>query len=118
MMVRIARRLFSAEALGLILVAIALQVFTYGVASSLRGTDTKYFFQVCLIAVLLGLGLGKSRSKAVAASAGIVALGVAGVWILGARLANPLLVWLQSIAALFPQIIPAIRTKTNLDTTS
>jgi len=118
MMIRITRWLFSAEALGLMLVAIALQVFTYGVASSLRGTDTKYFFYVCLIAVLLGLGFGKSRSKAVAASAGIVALGIAGVWILGARLAQPLLALFRSITALFLQIIPAIRFKTNIDTTA
>jgi transglutaminase-like putative cysteine protease len=118
MIVRIARRLFSAEAMGLILIALALQIFTYGVASSLRTTDTNYFFYVCIIAVLLGLGLGKSRSKPVPASAGIVALGVAGLWILGARLANPLLVLLESVTALVLQIIPAIRFKTNLDLTS
>jgi transglutaminase-like putative cysteine protease len=118
MIVRMARRLFSAEAMGLILVAFSLQIFTYGVSSSLRGTDTRYFFYVCLIAVLIGLGLEKSKSKAVPASAGIVALGVTGVWILGARIAQPLLVLLQSITALFPQIIPAIRFETNLDTTA
>jgi len=117
MIVRIVRRLFSADAMGLILVTLALQIFTYGVGSSLRGTDTNNFFYVCLVAALIGLGVGKTRSKAVPASAGIVALGVAGVWILGARLANPLIVLIQSITALFPQIIPAIRSKTNLDTT-
>ena len=118
MIVRFTRRIFSAESLGLILVAFALQIFTYGVASSLRSTDTKNFFYVGLIAALIGLGLGKSRSKAAPASAGIVALGVAGVWILGARLATPLLVLFGSIAALVPQIIPALRTKTVLDTTT
>src|SRR5215203_62354 len=118
MIIRLTRRLFSAEVMGLILVALALQVFTYGVASSLRSTDTNSFFYVCIIAVLLGLGLGKIKSKPVPASAGIAAVGVAGIWILGARLADPLLVLLRSITALFPQIIPAIRSKTNLDTTA
>ncbi|MEP7134290.1 MAG: transglutaminase-like domain-containing protein [Chloroflexota bacterium] len=118
MIIRIARRLFSAEAIGLILVALALQIFTYGVGSSLRGTDTKYFFYVCVIAALIGLGSGKLKSKPIPASVGIVALGVAGVWILGARLADPLLALLRSITALVPQIIPALRSKTNIDTTA
>lgn len=118
MIVRITRRIFSAESMGLILVVIALQIFTSGVASSLRSTDTNNFFYVCLVAALIGLGLGKSRSKAVTASTEIVAMGVAGVWILGARLANPLLVLFESITALIPQIIPALRTKTVIDTTA
>jgi hypothetical protein len=118
MIIRITRRLFSAEAIGLILVALALQIFTYGVGASLRGTDTKYFFYVCAIAALIGLGSGKLKSKPIPASVGIVALGVAGVWILGARLADPLLALLRSITALVPQIIPALRSKTNIDTTA
>ncbi len=118
MIIRLARRLFSAEAMGLILVTFVLQIFTYGVGSSLRGTDTNYFLYVCLTAALIGLGSGKFKSKPIPASVGIVALGVTGVWILGARLANPLLALLRSITVLVPQIIPAIRSKTNLDTTA
>jgi len=118
MIIRFTRRLFSAEIMGLILIAFALQIFTYGVSSSLHTTDTKYFLYVCLIAALLGLGSGKLKSKPIQASVGIVALGVAGVWILGAHLADPLLALLRSITALVPQITPALRSKTNIDTTA
>ena len=55
MTIRILRRMLSAEFVGLILVLVALQALTYGIASSLRNTDTKYFFWVCLIAALIAV---------------------------------------------------------------
>jgi hypothetical protein len=113
------RRLLTAESLALILVISALDIFVYGVGSSLPNTDTKYFFDVCLIAAVIGWGLAKINSKPIQASAGIVALGVAGLWILGARLASPLVNLMQSMVAILPQIIPAMKTKTlsEIDTT-
>ena len=101
-----------------VLIALALQIFTYGVSSSLRSTDTKYFFYVCLVAALIGLGLGKGKSKPIQTSVAVVAMGLIGIWILGARLVNPLTVLMQSIVALIPQIIPAIQSKISIDTSA
>jgi transglutaminase-like putative cysteine protease len=117
MITRISRRLFSAEFMGLILVFAALQTLTYGISSSLRNTDTGYFFFVSLVAALIGLGLGKSKLNGIQASAGIAALGLIGVWILGAGLASPLLELGRLILSILPQIIPAIRSHTVIDTT-
>jgi transglutaminase-like putative cysteine protease len=116
MMARIWRKLVSADALGLILVLIALQTLTYGVSSSLRGTDTASLFLVCIIAALVSLLLSTKKLNGIQASALIVALGVIGVWILGARLAHPLLDLLKSVDTLIPQIIPAIREQIAIDT--
>jgi transglutaminase-like putative cysteine protease len=115
MIPRLLKKLFSAEILGLILVILALQVFTYGVSSSLRATDTTYLFWVCLIAAGTGWRLNKSKFNRMAASAGIAALGLIGVWILGARLALPLLDVIESVIALVPRIIPAIRDRIPMD---
>jgi len=116
MMTRLWRKIATADALGLMLILIALQTLTYGVSSSLRGTDTASLFWVCIIAALVGLLLSKRKLNGVQASAGIVALGVIGVWILGARLAYPLLDLLKSLDTLIPQIIPAIREQITIDT--
>ena len=112
---RLVRKLFTAEIMGLALVLLALQLFIYGVTSSLRNTDTKYFLLACLIALLIGLGLSRRNSKPLQASARIVALGVAGIWILGARLVYPLINLIRSVIIVLPQLIPAIRFKTPID---
>ena len=112
MMLRIARTLLSAEIMGLMLVALALQILAYGIGSSLPNTDTTYFFTVCLIAAVIGLGLVKIKSKPIQASAWIVALGIAGIWFLGAHLAEPLRNLFQAFSPIFPKIIPALKTKT------
>ena len=118
MIIRIVRKLFSAEIMGLVLVVFALQVFAYGVTSSLRNTDSIYFFYICLIAAWIGLALEKSKLKPMQAWAGIVALGLAGIWILGARLANPLIDLIQSVVIFTSQVAPAIQSKTTIDTTA
>src|SRR5258706_4234246 len=117
MIQRIARRFISADTVGLFIVVLALQVFAYGVTSSLSQTDSTYFFYVCLIAAWLGWGLEKSKLKPLPAAVGIVALGVIGIWILGARLVNPLFDLIRSAAVIVPQIIPAMRSKTIIDAT-
>lgn len=106
---RLARKLLSAEALGLFLVLLALQVFTYGISSSLRGTDTRYLFWVCLVAAGLGYSLDKRKWRSPIAAVSILALGFIGVWILGARLTLPLFDLIVSLGKLIPQIVPAIR---------
>jgi len=112
-------KMFTAEVLGLILVVASLQSLSFGISSSLHDTDTQYFFQVCIIAALLSFGLSKSKLKEYQASAWIVALGVIGIWILGARLSAPLLDFgnaiLHVIRDMAPQIIPAIKDHTNID---
>ena len=123
MIARLFRKLLSAEALGLILVFLALQIFSYGIASSLRGTelrstDTQYLFRVCLIAAVMGYGLNKRKRNGFTAAAGMAALGFIGVWILGARLMLPLVDLIASIANLVPQIVPAIQEQIPIDTSA
>ena len=117
-LVRLLRRMLSAEALGLLLVAIALQVLTYGISSSLRNTDTTYFFWVCLLAVLFAFGLSKRGHNGIATSVAITALGILGVWILGARLASPLLDLGKALLTIAPQILPAIRFDLPIDSST
>jgi hypothetical protein len=114
-------KLLSADMLGLVLLVTALQAFTYGIASSLRNAGARqgtYFFWVCLIAALIALGLSRLKLNGIQASAGMVAIGVAGIWILGARLTSPLLDLGNAIINVFPQIIPALRSDIPVDTTA
>ena len=117
MMSRLLRRVFTADVMGLLLVVIALQTLVYGVASSLRTTDTTYFFYVGLVAALLGFGLGQSRFNGIQASAGIAALGVVGVWIIGAGLARPLGALIRAATSLIPQWIAYLRFDIPVDAT-
>ena len=110
MIPRLLRRTFSADAMGLILIITALRILTYGIAASLRNTDSKYFFWFCLPAALISLGWCNGKRNGFQASAGMVALGILGVWILGARLAIPLLDLGNAFLVLLPQIVPAIRS--------
>ena len=48
------RKLLSAEFLGPVLVIAALQMLTYGISSSLPGTNVSFLFAVCLFAASLG----------------------------------------------------------------
>ena len=116
MIERITKRILSADVMGLILVLAALQTLTYGISASLRNTDTRYFIYVCLVAALIGLGLSIIKLNGFQASAGVAALGLIGVWILGAGLASPLLDLGRIILSVVPQVIPAIRSHTAIDT--
>ena len=115
LIIRLAKKLFTAEVMGLILVLLALQIFTRGIAASLSYTDTRYFFAACLIAMLLGRGLAKRNSQPYRASAGMVALGMIGVWILGANLGIPLINLIRSIISVVPQILPAVQSHSVID---
>ncbi|HLO32714.1 MAG TPA: transglutaminase-like domain-containing protein [Anaerolineales bacterium] len=114
---RLVDKLMSADFIGLVLLLTALQTLTSGIASSLRNTDTKYFFWVCCIAMLIALGLSKLKVNGIQASAGMIAIGLLGLWILGARLSNPLFDLGKAIAAVLPQIIPAMHAHIPIDTT-
>lgn len=118
MMLRALRRIFSAESLGLILVLVALQALAYGISSSLRNTDTKYFVWVCLLGALFAFGWSKRNVHGAYAAVFMIVLGVIGVWIVGARLSSPLLDFGNAVLQFLPQIVPAIRAKVPLDTTS
>ena len=117
MLVRLLRRLVSADAIGLILVVSALQAFAYGISSSLRNTDTRYFFWVCLLAAWIAFGFSKRNLDGVSASLGMLALGILGVWILGAQLTAPLLDIGRAILAIVPQLGSALRSNASIDTT-
>ncbi len=118
MTVRLLRRLFSADVLGLIVLLVALQAFVYGLGSSLRSTDTSSFFWVCLLAALIGFGLSNRNPNGILAAIAMILLGLIGVWILGARLTGPLLEVGKAILDVLPELGPAIRAQTPVDTTA
>ncbi|HSL30658.1 MAG TPA: transglutaminase domain-containing protein [Anaerolineales bacterium] len=117
MIVRILRKALSAEVMGLLLVLLALQLLTSGISASLRNPDTRYFFPVCLISMLIAFSMSKRQANGVVASAVMTLLGAIGVWILGARLSVPFLGVGHELWQLLPQLIPAIRTNIPIDTT-
>jgi len=108
--------LFTAQVIGILLALIAAQIFVNGVVSVLREPDAVQPVAAALVAALIGLRLGTKNSKPIQASAGMAALGVGGVWILGARLATPLSELIRQILFLIPQVISAWRFNTNIDT--
>ena len=110
------RKFLSAEVLGPVLVIVSLQMLAYGISSSLRGTDTSYLFTICLVAAALGWVLSRSRWPGYYSAALILALGLAGIWIVAARLIVPLLELARALAALLPQIVPAVQEKIPVDT--
>ena len=116
---RVGRRIFSADAIGVVLAVIALQTLTYGITSSLRNTDTRYLFWVCLVAALIAFGFSKRKLSGIQASARIVAFGLIGIWILSANLTSPLLNLGNAILPTIPRIIRSIYSYTPLgiDTT-
>ena len=118
MIARLLNKLLSADVIGLALLLMALETLTFGIASSLRNTDTKYFFWVCCAAALLAIGLGRLKLNGIQVSVVMTGVGVLAIWILGARLAVPLLGLGNAILSVTPQIIPALRFHIPMDTTA
>ena len=116
MILQLARKIFTANVMGLLLLILALQILTYGISSSLRDTDTKYLFQVCLTAALIGLGLSQSKLNGIQASVLIAALVLIGTWIMGAGLVSPSINLLKVIAPVVPQLNPALRSPVIVNT--
>jgi transglutaminase-like putative cysteine protease len=117
MISRLLRKLLSVEVVGPILVIISLQMMAYGISSSLPGTDVRYLFAVSLLAATLGWLLSRSKLSGFYCSLLIGALGLTGIWLIGARLFLPFLDWFKAVTALVPQIEPAIREKIPIDLT-
>ena len=65
---------------------------------------------LAIIALLIALGLSRLRLNGIGVSIAMIAIGIAGVWILGARLTYPLLGLGRAILAVVPQIVPALRS--------
>src|SRR5690242_509975 len=117
-LVRFLRRHFSADVMALILILIAVQALTSGISSSLRDTDTRYFFWVCFVAVMLALGLHQLKLNGIQASVVMILIGALGIWLIAARLILPLFDLGNTLLSLTPQIIPAIRSHIPVDTTA
>jgi transglutaminase-like putative cysteine protease len=117
-LVRFLRRLVSADVIAQFLVLMAIQAFTYGISSSLRNTDTRYFFWVCFVAMILALGLNHLISNGIRASIIMILIGALGIWLVAARLIIPLFDLGNAFVSLTPQIIPAIRSHIPVDTTA
>ena len=118
MILRLARRLLTANVMGILLVFFSLQLLTYGISASLRDTDTRYLFPICLTAALVGLGLSRSKLNGAQASIVTAVLGLVGVWVLGAGLVSPFLNLLKAIAPIIPQLNPALRSPLVVDINS
>jgi transglutaminase-like putative cysteine protease len=117
-LLRFLRRLVSADVMGLLLILIAVQAFTYGVSSSLRNTDTRYFFWICAVAVLIALGLSRLNLNGIQTSVCMIVLGILGIWIIAAQLAGPLLSVGRGIFHLLPQLVPTIHSQFPIDASS
>ena len=117
-LLRFLRRLLSADVMGLLLVLTAVQAFTYGVSSSLRNTDTRYFFWICVVAVLIALGLSKLSLNGVQTSVCMIVLGILGIWIIAAQLAAPLLSLGRAMLHLLPQLVPTLHSQFPIDASS
>jgi transglutaminase-like putative cysteine protease len=113
---RIGRTLLSVEVLGPVLTLLSLQTLTFGISSSLIGTEAVFLFMICVTAAMLGWALSKSKIKVIYSLFLLAGLGVLGIWIAGARLVLPLLELLISIGRVVPQVIPAIQAEIPLDT--
>lgn len=113
MIERALRKAVSADALGLILVLAALLAFILGLSGSLRSIEarqTAYFFWVSLCAVLIALRLSRRNLNGFLTSVALIVIGVLGIWILGARLALPLLDLASEVISLFPQTFVSVRS--------
>src|ERR1043165_6811860 len=86
MILRLLRKLLTAESIGLILVFSALGTMTYGISASLSGVDFAGLFRVCLASAAISLVLAKTNLNGISASVVVVVLGFIGTWILGAGL--------------------------------
>jgi transglutaminase-like putative cysteine protease len=117
MIARLFRRFSAADVIAFTLIVTALNILAYGISVSLRDTDTKYFYSTCMTAALVGLGLSRIKCNGIQSSAWIVALGVLGVWIIGASLTAPLINFGRVAFSILPQMIPAIHLKIPIDTT-
>ena len=117
-LLRFLRRLVSADVIGLLLILTAVQAFTDGISSSLRNTDTRYFFWICLVAVLIALGLYKLKLNGIQTSLCMIVIGALSIWLIAARLVTPLLDLGNALLSLTPQILPALRLHLPMDTTA
>lgn len=118
---KVVPRIFTADVMALILLVASMQAFTSGIASSLRGAGARqatYFFWVCLAALLIALTLNRLRRNGVRTALGMIVIGIAGLWILGARLATPLFDLGSAILSAAPQVVPALRYDLPIDTTA
>jgi len=120
MITRILNKIFTANFIAFILMVSALQTFTYGISSSLNSdtNQSAYFFWICALAVLISVELSKRKFNGIQAAAGMAALGMIGVWILGARLASPLLGLGNGILQLLPHVGSALRYDIPIDATA
>jgi transglutaminase-like putative cysteine protease len=117
-LLRFLRRLASADVMGLLLILTAVQAFTYGVSSSLRNTDTRYFFWICAVAVLIALELSRLNLNGIQTSVCMIVLGILGIWIIAAQLAVPLLSLGRAILHLLPQLVPTLHSQFPIDASS
>jgi transglutaminase-like putative cysteine protease len=105
MIERIFKKILTAEIIGNVLVFMALLILVFGITFSLNNPDPTYFLVASLVATWISLELSKRNSRPIPASAGLVALGGIGVWILGASLSIPLINLFKASIAVIPPFL-------------
>lgn len=105
---RILRMTLNADTVGLVLAASAMMILLQGVETALRDMQTNDLIWICFAAGVLGLLAARSRWNGKLTSTVILSLGMVGVWILGAGIAQPLRSLVRSTLAAGPQLYPQI----------
>ena len=118
MILRLGKKLLTANVLGVLFVLLALQLLSDGLAASLRDTDTRYLFPISLVGALAGLGCSRRKLGGIQALVLMAALGLGGVWIAGAGLFGPLVNLFKSLLAWIPHLNPALHAPMEVDTQS
>src|SRR5690242_17447515 len=118
MILRVLRKLASADVIAFLLILVALQSITNGISSSLRDTDTEYFFWICSVSTLIALGLSQQNLKWIQGSVVMVVLGILGIWIMAAQLIAPLFELSKSILLVLPQLVPSLHSHYPIDASS
>lgn len=112
---RVLKKILNAELAGLGLVFMAIQVLLYGVQTAIRGTQIGDLFWICLVGALIGLWGGKSKWNGTQMSAVVVTLGLAVVWMIGARIAGPLIDLIRAVIGAGPQMFPLLSYRFDID---
>lgn len=115
MISRLVRKLPPADALGSSIVFLSVYIFTNGISSSLRNSDTGDYFWFCLAALWIGLGLGKTRFRGSTAFLGITVSGILLIWVLRANLLTPLAALLQAVFSSIPKFVVSMQSGESFD---
>ncbi len=112
---RVLKKILNAEVAGLVLVLMAIQVLLLGVRTAIRDIQVSDLSWSCLAGALAGLLGGRSKWNGRQMSAMLITFGLVGVWIIGARIADPIFDLIRSVIEAGPQIFPQLSYRLDID---